>query len=390
MRCAMRGVWAAVAALALLAGTAAAEKQWLHYRVLGDNEQGILQVGYVNCGVVATDAPAGVAMPEFKAGDPCFAWWTTPMAPQGKVLLAFDRSSKRGQYDLLYVDSNCSGSLRDKKPIRASTTYEGGAQFGPVKITLPGEDGPISYHLRFLLQTQGASMRNLFAVSACAYEGSVRIGGKGYHCMLVDYDCNGTFDDISGDFEKADLIRLGANDKAVTYFAGKYVAVDGALYQPKPSRDGAYVEFEPAGDVAMVAVHARNAVTELSLGGENGLFHLADGAGAVPAGRYKLYSWKIERRGADNGNWTLAAIGGRDEAIEVTPGQEAAPDVGEPITCRLDVATQRGSFQFSQSLCGRMDERISIERNGSMPDAPRLQVASKDGAFSKVYKFEYG
>lgn len=38
-----------------------------------------------------------------------------------------------------------------------------------------------------------------------------------------------TFDDISGDFEKADRIRLGENDKAVIYLVGKYLAVDGAL-----------------------------------------------------------------------------------------------------------------------------------------------------------------
>ncbi len=76
MRWVIRGAWTAVTVLALLAGTASAEKQWLHYRALGDNEQGILQVPYVNCGGVATDAPAGVAMPEFKVTDPCFAWWT--------------------------------------------------------------------------------------------------------------------------------------------------------------------------------------------------------------------------------------------------------------------------------------------------------------------------
>ena len=387
MRCVMRRAWAAMAALALLAGTASAEKQWLRYRVMDDNERAILELPYVNCNI-ARDAPVGVEMPDFKASDPCFASWATPMAPQGKVLLAFDRSSRKGQYDLLYLDSNCSGSLRDKKPIRASMSYEGGAQFGPVKISFPGEDGAISYHLRFLLQAQGAS-RQAYAISACAYEGSVRIGGKSYHCMLADYDCNGTFDDISGDFEKADRIRLGETDKAATYFVGKYLALDGALYQPKPSRDGAYIEFEPAGDVAMGAVRAKNAVTQLSLGGENGLFHLADGAGAVPAGRYKLYSWKIERKGADNANWTLAAVGG-NEVIEVKPGQEVALDVGEPISCKLGAVGQGGRYQISETLCGRLDERVSIERNGSMPDAPRLQLVGKDGAFSKVYKFEYG
>ena len=56
MRWVIRGAWTAVTVLALLAGTASAEKQWLHYRALGDNEQGILQVPYVNCGGVATES----------------------------------------------------------------------------------------------------------------------------------------------------------------------------------------------------------------------------------------------------------------------------------------------------------------------------------------------
>jgi len=390
MRCAIRGAWAAIGSMALLAGTASAEKQWLQYRVLDESEQaaaGNLQ--YIQC-AVAKDAPAGAEMPEFKASDPFFASWATPMAPQGKVLVALDRSSKKGQYDLLYVDSNCSGSLRDKKPIRAKGVYEFGADFGPVKIRLPGEDGPISYHLSFHLRTQGDN-RQLYAGSNCVYEGSVQIGGKSLHCMLLDHDCNGTFDDVSGDFAKTDLIRLGENDKAVTYFAGKYLALDGALYQPKPSRDGACIEFEPAGDVVMGAVHAKNAVTELSLGGENGLFHLADGAGAVPAGRYALYSWKIERKDADNAKWTLTAqTYGAGGVIEVKPGQEAVLDVGEPITCKLGAVSQGGGYQISETLCARLGENIRIERNDSLADAPRVKVTSKDGAFSKIYIAEYG
>jgi hypothetical protein len=390
MRCVMRGAWAAMAALALLAGTASAEKQWLQYRVLDDRDQAGLQTIWIGC-ATTKDAPAGEALPEFKASDPCFASWVTPMAPQGKVLLALDRSSKKGQYDLLYVDSNCSGSLRDKKPTRASGTYDWGSDFAPVKITFPGEDGPITYHISFHFRMNGASQQ-VFANSACVYEGNVRIGGKSYHCMLRDCNSNATFDDLPGSGNSgSDEIRLGENDKAVTYFAGKYLAVDGALYQPKPSRDGSCIEFEPAGDVAMGSVRAKNAVTQLSLGGENGLFHLADGAGSVPAGRYGIHSWKIERKGADNANWTLTAqMYGSAGVIEVKPGQEVVLDVGEPITCKLGAVSQGSGYQISETLCARLGENIRIERNDSLADAPRVRVTNKDGAFSKVYIAEYG
>ncbi len=114
----------------------------------------------------------------------------------------------------------------------------------------------------------------------------------------------------------------------------------------------------------MVAVHAKNAVTELSLGGENGLFHLADGAGAVPAGRYKLCSWKIERKGADNDNWTLAGqfwtsahCAGRPEVFSYPASHELRKQATS--TCARLVGSERLylSQEYAFNNCSHYSER---------------------------------
>lgn len=384
MRYGHRWAWAVLLSLGLMAGAASAEKQWLSYRVFNDNH---LDEQYVTCPALK-DVPADAQKPEFKAKDPWFASWPMALAPQGKVLLAFDRSSKNGQYDQVYVDATGKGAWKDVKPVRAKNSHEYGAEFGPVKVTVPGEDGPITYHVRFYLQAQEKS-RRLYVITACAYQGDVRIGDKSYRLSLLDYNCNGTFDDLSADFSKSDRLRLGEEGKTKLYSVGKYLMVDGKLYRTKPARDGSSIEFEAAPDVALGSVRATNPVTELCLAGENGLFRLENGAGSVPAGKYKLHSWKIERKASDNAKWTMEASASRG-SVEVKAGQELAMDVGEPVVCKAAVSSGREGMQFSQSLCGRMNERVSIELNGGQAEAPKLEIKNKDGTFAKVYKFEYG
>ena len=368
---------------------APAHVQWLRYctyreasRVVGDVSAATAQI--------LTKAPEGLAIPEFKHPEPLFAKWSTPMAESGYVWLAFDRSRKRGQYDRLIADSNGNGSLADDEPTKAFSAHEYGAQFGPVRIVFQGKDGPVSYHLHADLYNQ-RNYRRLSVASACWYEGSVKLAGKTWRCQVVDYNSNGTFDDTSADFGKTDRIRLGQGDDFKTYFAGKYIHVDGKLYEASVAHDGAFVAFTPRTDVPVGTVRLTAQVTRFSAGGENGLFHIesSHGSGQLPAGTYRVYGWELERKDKSGALWKAEGKQLRD-SFAVREDEETVLEVGEPLIASVKAGRRGGGYQFEQQLRGKLGESVSLTRNGSRPSAPKLRIRNATGDYEKTFTFEYG
>ena len=71
-------------------------------------------------------------------------------------------------------------------------------------------------------------------------------------------------------------------------------------------------------------------------------------------------------------------------------GEETLLEVGEPFVSSLTAVKQGGKFNFSQSVKGRMGERIRITRSGKRPDAPKLRITNEDGSYNKSFQFQYG
>jgi len=384
-----------IALTATLAG--AEEEHWLTYRTSAHPQRAIGNVSSAQLSQ-QTDRPDGLELPELTAEDPLFAKWPTPMVEAGHVWLVFDRSKVRRQYDRLYIDSNCDGSLADEtaiKPVSARRYGRGNAQaqFAPVEVWLQGDDGPVAYALNVQLYERAEGRHHLRATSACWYQGQFELAGKMRQCTLVDYNCNGTFNDSSVQFQNVDRIRLGAGSSVVEHFVGKYMQIDGTLYEPKIAPDGAFIAVSPAEGVILGAVKAPENLTKLTVGGEGGLVQLAlvDGVGQLPVGKWAVYEWQIEREDEKGAKWKLVGKGAagnvtfevaKDEAIELA--------VGEPITGVVSDRANGKRHNFSQSLKGRMGERIELTRNGQRPGAPKLRIVSEDETYDKVFRFEYG
>jgi hypothetical protein len=383
----------AAAALALAQPASAQQEQWLNYRTSADADS---VVGKTPGQVLefAAEKPEKTALPAFTAKDPLFARWKTPAVPAGFLWIALDRSSANGPYDLLYIDSNADGSLADQTPIKASSAAafeaQQSAEFRQVKLLLPGEDGPAAYHLNLNVWL-GSQTKRIVAQAAGWYEGNVQIGDKKHGCVLFDSNANGAFNDACADYEQSDCIKIDSGSPFVIGRVGKYIQADGAMYELQVARDGAFVRFNPAKDISLATVKVNGSAQKFSAGGQNGLFvvSVSDGQAKLPAGKYRLSHWEIQKKDDTGAQWDLAAAAPVD--FEVAADKQATLNIGEPVSGWVAYARQDRTWVFSEPrLKGRLGERITITRGGQMPPPPALLIANADGTYKSRFTFEYG
>ncbi len=383
--------YAVVLAGVCVVSSGAEEEQWLNYRtspeayqVVGDMRMDRLKL--------STDKPEQVELPEFKGDSPLFAKWNSPMTKEGYLWVAFDREHKNGSYDRVVIDSNGDGRLKDETFISAHRTESRYSYFGPVPVYFEGEDGPITYHLNFRLYYR-EDYKYLYVSSGGWYEGTIRLGDQKMHCMLIDYNSDGEFNDISQNAAESDRIRIGKTEHAPTRYVGKYLEIDGVLYRPTIARDGAFLTISKADDVVFGNVRAPGEITELTAGGENGLLTvtLENGVGKLPLGKYRLDHWEIDRKDDNNQSWTLRGSGfGKDGDFEVVKDDPVPLPIGEPVLANLEVTQTETKYSFNHQMRGQLNERIEILKNGSRGRAPTLQITNGDQTYDRSFQLEYG
>ena len=380
--------------LAVSASAIAQQVQWLRYREKDSRDRTVLARLMTTA---QTETPRGVARPQFTSPRPLFAKWVTPMVPAGHVWLAFDGSTKDGPYDRLYIDADCDGRLDDETPAKAyrvsASSSNSYTYFGEVKVLLPGEDGPVAYHLNVTFSFRSAGPARLYIYSAGWYEGSVDVGGRSYGCKLVDHNVNGAFSDSSIDFDQADRIQIDGDVLNAPRHVGKYIQLEGKLYRPEVARDGAHVRFTPAGDVPTGTVSVPGEVSEINFGGPNGLlcFHPDDGKAALPAGRYRIYSWKMQRTDESGARWEARAYGfGEKGTFEVTAGRAMELAVGEPFAASITESVSGSSRNLNRELKSPLGGSLQLLRNGQTPSAPQLRIRSADGSYDRTFPLRYG
>ncbi len=370
----------------------AQSEQWLQYRSAREASEitgglSMLQLSLRNA------KPADLVLPEGMSENAVFARWSTPMVEGGGLWLALDRAAESGLRSSLYIDSDADGRLDDETAQTAYRIDQYSAYFGPVKVIFQIADGPVTYHLNLRFHVYDSNNRRLYASAGGWYEGDVTVGGTKHRCVLLDYNANGTFDDRSADPGQCDRIRINDKNTTDASFVGKYLDIDGTLYQPEIARDGAFVKLPKAQDVAYGTVKLGQKISDLSAGGENGLFVVKpeNGSAKLPAGDYRVIEWTVESKDDSGASWKMQAIGGSSgTAFGVKAAAETALEVGEPIDAVVEVSVREGTHSFNQRLQGRHGERIVLTRNGARPQAPRLNIRSKDGTYDRTYSFSYG
>ena len=384
-----------ISLLILTSAARAQDEQWLQYHTSRQAWRIVGDMGASNPKVVS-EKPQGVELPDFKCNDPFFARWSSPMAASGGLWMAFDRQNKLGRpYDLLYIDSNGDGNLADESAIASyEVDYRSSRRttFGPIKVIFEGEDGPVTYHINIEFLNY-IGRKYLYIRSAGWYEGTVTVAGTKKHCVLIDQNANGTFDDKSLEAHKCDRIRIGKKGGKDSLFVGNYIKIDDVLYRPEIASDGAYIKLSKAEDVKFGNIRISETITEFSAGGENGLFTLKPekGTGSLPVGRYRVNHWAIERNDERGKKWKLrSSLFSQKGDFEITADKETELSVSEPIISTLEATKSGSGYSFSQNLQGRLGERIELTRNEAQPPAPKLHIKNKDGTYDRTFSFEYG
>lgn len=338
-------------------------------------------------------APEGVAVPEFVGTRVHFARWQTPMVAKGYLDLAYDAAPGNRMKQRLFFDTDCDGSLADETPIPSTYCDRNWTNFELVPIVFPTEDGPVTYHIEVQFYKNKNAKNQFYTQASGWYEGPVTIGGKKYRCALVDYNSNGAFNDSYAIFFHSDQIKIGNEMGLVSNWFGKYIEIDGSLYVPDPVCDGAYVTFTRAEGVPLGTVDVPKDISRLSLAGTEGHIRLdlATDQPAVPAGKWAVENWRLNRTDEKGGRWSLLGHNTPKGAeIEIREGTRTRLDIGEPAEARLEVTVKNGTYTFDQKLRGRMGESLRLELEGRRAPAPRLSITNADGTYCEQFPFKYG
>jgi len=382
-----------VTLLVLISAAWAEDEQWLQY--CSARQTGEI-LGYMSSwGVnLSGEKPKGVELPVFECNEPLFGQWHSPMAKNGQLWIALDRKGKSGPYTRLFIDSNGDGQFKDETAVTAYRIEQNQSYFGPVKVVFDSEDGPITYHLNFQFYNYN-ERKNLSVTSGCWYEGVITVAGEKKHCVLIDFDVNGTFNDKSVNSGESDRVRIGKEGDRDTRFVGNFIEVDGVLYRSEIARDGAYIKLTKSEGVTYGDVQVPETITEFAAGGENGLFirRPEKGTGKLPLGKYSLEHWVIERKDEQGRRWKLRCDwGGKFEITkegQVIKG-ETILAIGEPVISTLEAKKDKDTYFFSQAIEGRDGGRIAITCDGGRPRPPKLHISSLDGKYDRTFDFEYG
>jgi hypothetical protein len=152
-------------------------------------------------------------------------------------------------------------------------------------------------------------------------------------------------------------------------------------------------ELSAAKTKAFGSILLPEAVSHLEAEGASGTVAIDAGGQpkALPAGRYHVRYWKIERKDDAGNSWILTGqYYGRENPFEIKDGQQTKLEVGEPIIATVDARKAGSSYSFNQVIQGRGDEIIKLSCNGSRPEPPKLNIKNKDGLYDQTFSFQYG
>ncbi len=365
--------------------------QWLRYcssdtarEIIGGNTKNI---------ELSKEKPSEMTVPKLNTDDVRYAVWKHEMAGKKSRQIILDRQKKYGKYDLMYFDSNGDGSISENEKYQGERRDEYRVNFNGIPVLFDTDDGIVTYHINFYYYSYRADYERLYAQIGCWYEGTVDIAGVKTKITLVDYNLNGTFNDISETFD-SDRIIIGDVITKHETFVGNYIEYENKLYNLQVSKDGAFVELTSADDVAYSKLEVPVNVDSIVCCGQNGLFkrdNIKDGQISLPVGKYRVRSWQKTAKDDSGKNWEMGATWySNSNEFEISRGAVAKSNVGENVFSNLSVSYGNGSYYFRHQLSGNNGESVSLTKSGSRPDAPKVRIYNRDRTYDQTFSLEYG
>ncbi|MBI4880817.1 MAG: hypothetical protein HY812_14350 [Planctomycetes bacterium] len=353
------------------------------------------------------------------------------------------------KYDLLRFDLNHNGDLTDDEVIqgRAWTSSSPCFEFPPIEVSLEirGEQKEYAFffYTNVLEDKDGVSVACAELQPAAYREGVVRLGGKSRRVVLVDYNCNGRFDDrVSLEVENqgedgersfpsgGDLLfidpcmddlgipGIGLPSGDERQFVSRLARVDGRFYELDVDPGGERIDFKPVA-APLGRVENPNAPWCALVYGDQGLLEIGSSAGApveLPEGEWRLLSYTIdltEREdtaraprqrslfarlfgiGHDGPSPTRASARAPASCapVKVIAGETVRLPFGPPF--RGAVSAQKsessGKVRLDLAIVGAAGEVCSDLRiAGERPPEPSFVITAPDGTEVKRGSFDFG
>jgi hypothetical protein len=231
------------------------------------------------------------------------------------------------------------------------------------------EGTPLSYAARFK-----ADGNNYKFASSGWMQGAL----DGVAIRLIDQNNNGVY----GEFG-VDAMVVG-NGNAASYLS-KVVSLKGSLYELSVEGDQISASpytgetgtlnlakgFASSGKLAAAVVRSDDGKTS---------FELADGAMAVPVGRYRIAGGMVTKA-----NETVRIGAGKCQAIEVTTGQEATLDWGSDVVAEFNYSVVNGEITIQPNAL-RFFGRAGEEYLEFLPEGASPKFGVHDAATGKLLK----
>ncbi|MBN2490843.1 MAG: hypothetical protein JXQ29_08345 [Planctomycetes bacterium] len=388
-------------------------------------------------------APEGWKLPPLASSIPAFA---KLRLGDRDLLFVLDRSDpKQPFYDRLLFDRNGNGDLTDDPPLDADAArgQRGGfnadrkvwfyhATFTSPRVEIPvdGNSQPYAFRVTAYYSSGRGPAREdappsaqdvadglqLNLMTHFAYTGTFTLNGRTYHVLLGDHDANGRI----GERPAAERKRGVRNDllyvaptRTMTYYdgfvIGDYLGLEGGLYavdlQPSANKLTLTPRTEGGGRIAL-GMEVDRLVLVTPDGAHRVMVCHPGPTLPVPAGRYRIESYRARRKDDGGNTWTVRAQGDeKAPVVEVSPAGEARLGFGEPYRpTAVPTAGPSGSSRLELRVLGTAGERVvgldcageaasRIARSPTkknMAAEPTYRVLGGDGKVVAEGAFRYG
>ena len=348
----------------------------------------------------ATEKPPSLrGEPRYGSSQPRYFVWEANGGPRTLVL---DASSGQ-RYDRLFVDQNGDGRLSESEQVRGWRRQEN-LMFGPVKVSIPTDHGPRTYHFLARCYVHNRSYQRLYLESACYYTGRLCLGDKSHKVALVDNNANGVFHDVStvpgdGDRLLIDLnddgqFAVHSTDDSETFPLSNLLPVGDTYLTLEVASDGSQLATAVA-ELKFGQVRCATGAFQVLLGSPEGILRVQteDGQAPVPVGEYRLVMTSLTRTDEQGRRWELRsnAQGNPGSPVKIAEDKTTALPLGAPLQGQVRAYVQGREVSFSLQLTDPAGLAVSnISVDGQQPAPPKLHIRSTTGKEIGLYDFHYG
>lgn len=316
-------------------------------------------------------------------------------------LLVFGKSKAgQGEYDLLYVDSDRDGDIREEKAVSIGEEAE-------FEVSLLAGGKPVVYRFKINVfpgeeaelgipsneetgggETQAPSLAGVLITSRGAWMGKFNLNGEAIDVALMDGNVNGIYNE-PGDGFMSKLPRGFSLDYSAIHSCPALFEAGGRIYDVTLAPDGTSISFEPAkGPFGTIETEVEDLTLLLATGNGGRLTAKASNRRIlVPAGRVNVFIYVAKKIDKDGSEWIAVGriMGDPSGELNIEEGTatriKAGPPLNLVVTSDMEKRLKPGStVKFTPRIldsAGITVQVLPVSRKN--PELPDTYIIIKQG-----------